>query len=151
MRMCLAGGTLFERTRQTAEPNHEETATSLRTSDAIASREAHYFSLRHYSGKRALTLGEGFPALSEPAEEDDIAKEDEAENQHHGRDVEAAEIGKRITNRAQDWVGKAMKRIRHQINGAVPAVHHVEDDKPAQDRADDQHPDIEVYHHCDKT
>jgi hypothetical protein len=71
-------------------------------------------------------------------------QEDQSENKGNWRYIDTTEIRHNFSDRAQSWLGDPMEKIDDRINKLVGGVDDVKRDQPAQDRPDNDHPDIEV-------
>ena len=66
-----------------------------------------------------------------------VAHEPQGQDQHHRRDVDAAEIGQDVADRPKRRLRQAVQRIGDGEHDAIVRVHHIEGDQPRQDRAQD--------------
>jgi len=71
-------------------------------------------------------------------------QKDEPENKRKRRDIDAAEVWDNLADRAQRRLGDAIEKIDHHVHKLVGGVDDVKRDQPAQDRPDNDHPNIEV-------
>src|SRR5215475_2754045 len=79
---------------------------------------------------------------SDDEPEDQVAYEQQAQNQDHRRDVDAAEIRQDRADRPQRRFGDAVEEIPDRSHHRIARVDHVEGDQPGEDRGADQYPDV---------
>src|SRR5262245_36544552 len=80
----------------------------------------------------------------QPAANNDDANEHQDEDQHNGRDVDAAHVRKHAPDRAQERFGDAIEEIPERPHKLIVGVDDIEGDKPAQNGAADNDPDEEI-------
>src|SRR5438552_10138377 len=76
--------------------------------------------------------------------DDDALDQEDDQDQDHRRDVDAAEVGHHVADRAQRRLGDAKEELTDTVDERVAGVHHIERNQPRQDRGGDQQPDIEL-------
>jgi hypothetical protein len=85
-----------------------------------------------------------------PAENNYVTDKNKPKDKHDGRNIDTAEIGYSPADGTQCGFRQTAERIGYQVDGVISAVYDIERDQPAQDRADDNRPDIKRYDHRDK-
>ena len=74
---------------------------------------------------------------------DHLLNEYDDQEQYDRRNIDAAEIGQHVADRAQRRVGDAIEKIADHRDDVVARVHHVESDEPGEDRHRDHNPDVD--------
>ena len=83
-------------------------------------------------------------AASESQPRDHTLDEDQDQDQNDRRDVDPAQVGHEVTDRAQCGLRDSPQEIRNGGNELVPGIDDIEGDQPAQDGRSDQQPDVKL-------
>ena len=82
--------------------------------------------------------------------DDHHADEDDDQDQHDERNIDAAEIWQPLADRLQQRLGDAVEEIGNDRHRLVAGTDHVEHDEPAQDRCREQDVHVKFEKQVDK-